>query len=293
MMRLLFIPFFAFALFSCDDASKEVDPLFYQISKADSTRCMDEILDGLIDESRRKQDFQDSIMSMVYVPHYCDLVGRDIFRIDLNSNGQLMVNHDLDSLDLVEQTYQYFMFNRSLTSAETNQFAMDPKYEGFDKPFYNRFSLEEIERRIEEELAQANQVKGVKGADPTLVHYMFSKVEEWEKRKLALELIGTDELVELSPQAALHFEYHEETEQSQLILRQIAYDYYQMRNYECLLYFGETYLSLYERHQRLRRKLDQDKLAALLNMRPARIICIDRSKPSTYYGEIEPPELAK
>ena len=53
MIRLLFIPLFALILFSCDDASKEVDPLFYQISEADSVRCMEEILDG-IDELIRK-----------------------------------------------------------------------------------------------------------------------------------------------------------------------------------------------------------------------------------------------
>lgn len=291
MIRLLFIPLFALVLISCEETSKEIDPLFYQISKVDSIRCMDEILDGIIEEARIEQEFQDSIYRLFYNPHLIICGIREVFDVGLNSAGQLMVRHDIDSVELVEETYHYFMFNRQLSSEETAKFPMDPSYEGFDAPFYNRFSLKEIERRIEDELANIHEMKNTEGTDSALIEYSYSKVEEWRSRKMAMEVLGSKELVELSSQANLRFEYQEETEQSRFVLQQIAYAFYQMRNYECLLHFDETYLSLYERYRRLGRKLDQDKLAALIVIRPAKIVCVDRSNPLSYFVEPE-PELA-
>ena len=53
MNQLLFIPFLALFIFSCEDSSEEVDPLFYQISVEDSTRCMNEILGELTEDGER------------------------------------------------------------------------------------------------------------------------------------------------------------------------------------------------------------------------------------------------
>jgi len=62
MIRLLFIPFLAILLFSCESDSEKVDPLFYQISEADSTRCMNEILVSIVDEANQMFRFNRELL---------------------------------------------------------------------------------------------------------------------------------------------------------------------------------------------------------------------------------------
>ena len=66
------------------------------------------------------------------------------------------------------------------------------------------------------------------------------------------------------------------------LLNQIAHAFYHMRNYECLRYFGETYLSLFERTHRLDKKLDHKKLKALEVLHPAKFICREWKKRREY-----------
>jgi hypothetical protein len=47
MFRLLFIPFLAILFFSCEADSKEIDPLFYQMSSEDSLKYSKELHDVL------------------------------------------------------------------------------------------------------------------------------------------------------------------------------------------------------------------------------------------------------
>lgn len=289
MIRLLFIPLFTLLLFSCDDSSKEVDPLFYQISEADSLRCMDEILEGMISKAQRKQDLDDSMHQLTYNSNVTVCGVRDVLSIIMNSRGQVMVGGTLDSVDISEEVYNYFMFNRNLNSAETVAASMNSQHEGFEKPFYNWFDEKEIEDRIERTTEEANEVKATKGADLALVNYFFSKVEEWKIRKKALTIIGDKQLPEVALWAILRFEYPMESKQSKAIKREIAFAFYQMRNYECMRYFGETYLNLFERSQRMGREKDRDKLAALDMIHSAKFVCYEWKK-SNPYKVIPPPE---
>jgi hypothetical protein len=288
MIRLLFVSCFVSILFSCDYSSN-TEPLVYQMSQADSTRCMDEILDGIIKEARREQQYQDSIYELFYNPNLIVCGVRDVLGIYLNSSGQLMVGGSTDSVDIVDTVYQYFMFNRNLTEEETGMAAMNPNYEGYDKPFYNSFGLKYIEKKIQECAGEVRRVQEAPNTDPAIIEYYLSRVDYWEAKKKGIKIIGTDKFKELSPQAILRFEYLKETKQTQVVLNEIAFAFYQMRNYECLKYFDETYLSLYERAQRLERGLEQEKLEVLKLMRPSRIVIRDRSKPYTGFVE-DPPK---
>ena len=275
MIRLLFIPFLVLFLFSCEGDSKEVDPLFYQISVVDSTRCMNEILGEIREQAKENQKRQDEFDGVHMI---CCLMSRDHMQIRINSRGELRNNCFSDSVNVEEKVFKYFMFNRTLTSRETQMGSMDSNHPGYDFPFYNKFSLEEIQHRIKETQNDADEVKSVDGVDPVLVEYYASKVDEWKLKLRSLELIGGKTLDQISPQAIVSVEYEVASEKSEEVLNQVAFAFYQMRNYECIRYFNETYISLYDRASRRKRKRDLDKLDALVALHPASILDHDDSK---------------
>lgn len=180
---------------------------------------------------------------------------------------------------------EYFMFNRNLTSQETPAAAMNAKYPGFDFPFYNNFERTEIERRIKETTEGLDEIKGVDGADAALVDYCASKVEVWKVKLRLLNLFGEKTLDEISPQANVSVNYQQASKKSDEVLIEVALAFYQMRNYECLRYFNETYLSLFERMKRLKRPIDRDKFEALEILHRASIYDNDRSKREFLYFE--------
>jgi hypothetical protein len=284
MIRLLFVPIIALVLFSCDDSPKEIDPLFYQMSEADSVRCMDEILEEILMVDQGKQKIEDELYNSCI--SYCGVI--DVFRIMINSSGDLMIDSELNSEDVSEKTYQYFMHNRNLTSRETASFSMDPSYSGFEYPFYNRFSLDEVEQKIKEISEETEELRKVEGVDPLLIEYYVSKVNEWKVRKSTLKLIGSESLPEVSFTAHVRFGFQEKSDKYRKVLKEIAFAFYQMRNYECLRYFGETYLNLYDRAQREKRKIDNEMLAALEVLHPGSIYCDDWSKPRPF-EQTSPP----
>lgn len=261
-------------MFSCQSDSKEVDPLFYQISVADSARCMNEILGEIREQAKENQKRQDEFDGVHMI--YC-FMPRDHMRIKIDDAGKIMIDN-LDSFNVTECIVGHFLFNRNLTEEETAVAAMDPKYPGFSFPFYNNFGLEEIQRRIKETQNQADEIKSVDGADPVLVEYYASKVDVWKLKLRSLELIGGKTLDQISPQAIVSVEYKVASEKSEEVLNEVALAYYQMRNYECIRYFNETYISLYDRASRRKRKRDLDKLDALVALHPASILDHDRSK---------------
>lgn len=285
MIRLLFIPFFALFFFSCESSSREVDPLFYQISEEDSIRCMKEILDGIIEDAAENQRRAKSL----YKPNiaYCGVI--DVFRIMLNSRGDLMIDSEFNSKNVTEKTYRYFMCNRNLTSKETIAACSNSSHPGFEFPFYNRYKSDEIERRIKDAKYELTEVKKQE-PDREWEEYYVLKVEEWEVRKRALEMINANSLPEISFSAHVLYEYQKSSDKSMEVLKQIALAFYQMRNYECLRYFKETYLNLYDRSQRMNKKNDLDKLEALELLHPASIYCDDWTKPSLYHNEVSIPE---
>ena len=268
MIRLLFIPFFVLICCSCESDSKEENPLFYQMSEADSVRCMDEILGEIINTSIENQ----KLSAKFYNPNIITCGISDVFRVNVNSRGKVMVGFKVDSNNISEKVYDYFMFNRNLSSDETTAASIDTKYEGFDRPFYNRFGVEEVERKIEETQKQLEEIEDVEGADPVLVDYYASKVENWRRMLRSIELIGQNELSQVSPQAHVSFGFQKSSEKSEELFKQISLAFYYMRNYESMRYFTESYITLYDRSQRRKRQIDIEKLDVLELMYPSRII---------------------
>ncbi|MCJ8289486.1 MAG: hypothetical protein HRT58_07455 [Crocinitomicaceae bacterium] len=257
MIRLLFIPFFAILLFSCENDSKKVDPLFYQISVADSTRCMNEILDGILEEGIENQRFIDELFDRG-IP-YCGILDR--FYIGINSSGLLMLNKQIDSVqNITEKVVEFFMFNRNLKNVD--EASMDVSYPGFDFPFYNKWTLKEIQYSIESYQKNINELDKTDSSYFDQLKRLELKVNDWKQNLRVLELIDEKYLPQLAP-AHITFEYHPQSKKVETVLNNIALAFYQTRNYECLRYFSESYLNLFDRAQRRNRKLDRNKLLAL------------------------------
>lgn len=283
MIRLLFIPICVFIFSSCSNSSREVDPLFYQISEVDSVRCMNEILDNIVQEGIDNQRVLEELLASV--PPMTTCFPRAFFTIHVSNNAKVHCNMGKDSFSIEENIIEYFTFNRNLTPKETSAAAMDANSPHFEFPFFSRFSLEEIERKIKETKEEVEEIKKVDGADPEIIKYYASKVEEWKVRKHTLEILGIDELPEIAFHTKIQVEYRTITPKLKEVQYEVASAFYQLRNYICLLYFHETYLSLYDREKRNGRKLDLEKLKAIENLQPIAFYIVDRRKPSAAWEE--------
>ena len=137
-----------------------------------------------------------------------DIQEREICAIVANSSNKLLVrkkpveNPD----DISDLILEFYRTNEKLTTEETALAAVDPSHPGFEFPFYNRFGMVEINRKIGETTQQAEEVEATPDADPVLIDYYWSKVKEWEKKKTSLLLYKKSELPEISPQAHIRIE---------------------------------------------------------------------------------------
>lgn len=143
----------------------------------------------------------------IYTPPV-DIQERDICAIVANSANQLMVrkNPVENPDDISDLILEFYRTNEKLSSAETAKASMDPSHPGFEFPFYNRFGIDEIDKKIAEATEEAEKVEETPDADPAYIEYFWNKVKEWEKRKKALKLYGKPELPELSLQAHIRIE---------------------------------------------------------------------------------------
>lgn len=262
---LYFLVLFFLGFASCQSKNEEVSPFFYRISEADSASCMNEILEGILLEGKENQKRLDYIYNS-RIP-YCGIV--DVYRIVVNSSGQVMLSMQLDSVDNVSAgLYNYCMFNRNVK--ETSDVYYNLEYEGFKFAYYNTTDMYEIESRLDE-------LNNRNSSDPTEIQEIAERIETWEQRRRALELTCDNDLVHL-PAAHVRFSHQGESDLTKRIRKEIAFAFYQMRNYECLRYFHESYLSLQERANRKKRKLDIEKLQVLRVIHPAIIFERDWSK---------------
>lgn len=146
----------------------------------------------------KKVDIQDPV----------EIQERDICAIVANSQNQLMVRGEIieNPDDISDYVLEFFRTNEGLSTAETVAASGNRNHPGFDFPFYNRFGMAEIDRKIEETTEQAEIVEKTPGAEAAFIEYHWNKVSEWEKRKRALKLYKKAELPELSSQAHVRIE---------------------------------------------------------------------------------------
>lgn len=261
-------------MFSCEAVYTEGDELFYQISKADSTRCMEEILDEIWEEG------EDNLYRLYHIYEsdvpYCGIV--NVFRITMNSAEELMVDLNFESTveGLSSEIYEYFMFNRNLSNSKRLKVQYDLSYDGYQSVFYNVYASNEIVEEIHSRRKKLSKLWAI-NSDTSAIQRMRKYVADSERKLSAQKLIEERLQVYATP-AHIRFSYSSEGEKWKTVKRKIELAYYQMRNYECMRYFGETYLHLYERSQRKEKDLDKQKLEALKTMHPAIIINNDWSK---------------
>jgi biopolymer transport protein ExbD len=117
---------------------------------------------------------------------------RDICAIVANSSNQLMVRGEIveNPDDISDLVLEFFQKNEKLSKNETERYAMDPNYPGYEFPFYNRFGMAMLDRKIQEATDEFERIDAMPNADQALVEYQWNKVTEWQKRKRALKLYG-------------------------------------------------------------------------------------------------------
>ena len=276
-------------MLSCESDSKEVDALFYQMSADDSAMCMNEILDGIQKEALEWQIGREMALSEITWP-IC--FPPDNFRIMINSSGSIMLELK-ESREVTEKVFEFFIFNRNLKNAEVA--SMDVNHAGFHFPFYHLSTYKEIERMISENKKQLQEMK----SDTSSHHWkqlLQEDVAHLELELKALKLLGVNSLPQLPRGTNVKLSYQKEGKLLEDVKNQIALAFYHLRNYECLRYFDETYLNLYERAQRKNRELDFDKLQTLEILHQATIIINNqdfRQKHGLVYKEAEPPVLVE
>jgi len=279
--------FGAVTLASCEEVYTKGDELFYQISEVDSSRCMEEIIGKIRKKAKENQDEEDGYRGFII---QCGLPSRDFLQILISDKGKIILSDSESSTDITESIVDHCMVNRNLAPSEISNAARDWNYKGFNHPFYNYFSMEEIDENIERTSKEHRDIGELPNADPELINYYQLKVTEWELKKKALLLIKSKFLPEMTHISKIEVAYFHPSKESEEVLNDAALAFYHLRNIECLRYFGETYLSLYDRFQRKKQPIDKEKLEALEIVRP--IALFDKNlevSPRSYWPEEEPP----
>lgn len=274
MIRIFFIVgvvSFVSICVSCDTFLSQDDPLFYQMSKADSTRCMEEVLGEICEEARENQR-----QKIDFMKHVTCVLWRSGFVVRINRSGEIETDN-LDIASISDSLVAYILFNRNLTGYETTEASMNPTYSGSSSPFYNHFGSEEIKDMIKNVEVEFEEIRAQEGADSALVAYFASKVVDRKLMLKGLELMRAKSFPQRGSSQVV-VSYQSKTEKSEEVLREVAKGVYQIRNYECLRYFNETYLNLYDRAQKRKRKIDLEKLELLKMIQPNSLFDEDLSK---------------
>ncbi|PHR28406.1 MAG: hypothetical protein COA38_12150, partial [Fluviicola sp.] len=194
MIRLLFIPFLVILMFSCENDSKEVDHLFYQMSSADSAKYSNQLHQIMKQEALDYQEEQikirNSSMCNMPSPYY----DGDILSIELITESEYLIEGKKNRKLLSIAVFDFFMKNRNLTT----NISLISDTDFFKYPMYRvltvNYLMSDIERK-EQELAD---IKNMKGADSVLIDYYAAKVNSTKSRLDLLELFKTGTLAFVS-----------------------------------------------------------------------------------------------
>ncbi len=265
--------FCALALVSCEEVYTEGDELLYQISQADSTRCMEEILKEIRITAKENQYEEDNYMKSLGIS-FPICMPRPSFTVDISRKKFIQIHllgwtpEIADTANLTVAIVDYFMINRNLTEAETGSVASNPNDKGFNAVLYMQFTMAEVEEQLERAENEHQELSAIPEADSGLVNYFQSKVDDWQEKKSVLDFLQSDVLKEAAAYHKVEVIYHHPSKTSERVLNDAAMAFYHLRNIECLRYFGETYLSLYDRFQRKKQPFDKEKLEVLDVVRP-------------------------
>ncbi len=120
---------------------------------------------------------------------------RNMLTIQANTSNQLKVREDIfnDPDKISDKVIEFYRFNEKVNKP-TNNF-----------PLYGRTTVAFVEQKIREVEAAAEQMEDQDFAAEQ-IKFKYDQLAEWQKKKMALELYGANELPEIHPQAQVRIE---------------------------------------------------------------------------------------
>jgi biopolymer transport protein ExbD len=217
---------------------------------------------------------------------------RNIFSLLANSKNQLMAGSGTGKkrpLEMMEnpdeisdRVIEWYTMNENLTGAESKAASTNPAHPGYNYPFYTRVAMPEIKKNLEAAEAQLEEWENTPNASEDMIRVKQNEVDEWDKRRRALELYGKQELPEIYYQAHVRIEVQKATEYELFakIHSELEEAIFELRDKAAKEVFGEPYGSIkkrYEANEGDREKQaeameDKKKLDLLEILYPARFI---------------------
>lgn len=194
-----------------------------------------------------------------------DVEERDILAIMANNRNQLMVRGEVfdDPNKISEFVLKFYRTNEKVNDP-TNNF-----------PMYSSASKSEIDAKIGEIEKQLEEAEA-KGAQKEMIEFFDNSIREWEKKKNALNLLGTSELREISGQAHIRIEVQIATEYSIFakIQTEIEEALYELKDDRAKELWGVSYGVLKRKYalEKDKARDEKAKLDLLDILYPAKII---------------------
>lgn len=259
------IHFLALFLFSCESDSKKVDPLFYQMSTLDSTKYMGKLFERMRRDASKFEE--ERVLSLEEVPIVpCCGCHTEILNIYQDSMGKIKNHHGIKKVNNSDVVVDFFMRNRN-ERYYLREDGMNEVWD-FNFPRYSLYSKEELEAKLNDQIQEYKEVKIVPNVDAKLLEYYESEYHKTENWLEILRILKTGKLYLNSDVLFIEVNCPNSKNVTKEIIDEVLDGYYRIRNYECIRYFGETYLSLFHRTFSRKRKVDKDKLDALESFRP-------------------------
>ncbi len=193
-----------------------------------------------------------------------DVEVRNICAIQANSKNQLMVRGKLmQDPDLIsDEIVKFFRTNEKYNDPSNNY------------PMYSRISMAEIDALLDKAIKDAEEVENTPNAMQEIIDFKYRQVDEWRKKKRALQLYGKDELPEVSVQAHIRIDVQKGTEYGLFakIQSEVEEAFFELRDEAAKDIFNESYEKIKGRYDMDETKEDKEKLDLLRILYPDRII---------------------
>lgn len=172
-----------------------------------------------------------------------DVQQRNILAIKANNNNQLMVRDEIfDDPNKVSEFVLKFYRTNEKQNDPTNNF-----------PMYSTATLEMINGQLDKLESQIDEADKV-GAPKEMIEFFTSSLNEWNKKKTSLNLLGGNQLREIDGSAHIRIVVQQATEYSIFakIQTEIEEALYELRNDRAMQLWGISYGVL-------KRKVAQEK----------------------------------
>ncbi|MBL1278640.1 MAG: hypothetical protein COA33_000065 [Fluviicola sp.] len=254
----LTVLFLGLLLIGCNskESSNNLNDESAFLSEADSIA----VLNDLIEEM--KEENYTNLTSFNFPNYGCMpmlIEKRDIFSIQQDLKGEIIINGLLDSKSITNEIVTYFSANREKNDVANNY------------PMYSRISRKEIIHLTKEAIEEAKKVKNTPGALEDIIDFKERQVEEWMKKLRAIKVLQIDKLPEPSVQAHITIEY-QDTLKGEHLIDSVLVGFFLLRDYASKKYFNESYLTIFQRNRKNETLLDTERLKALSILYPLTIL---------------------